>query len=42
MNDYIYELINPSDPVTFVGKDDTVAAMAVLFLGRGMFGQRYT
>lgn len=34
----IYEVINPSDPVTFTADDDNVAAIAVLVLGKGAFG----
>jgi hypothetical protein len=34
----IYELINPSDKVTFEGSDDMVAAISALLLGRGKYG----
>lgn len=32
-----YEVINPSDPVTFEAPDDVTAAAAVLILGRGAY-----
>lgn len=31
----IYEVVNPSDPVTFESDDPTVAKVATLLLGRG-------
>lgn len=31
----IYDLINPSDPVTFVAEDDATAYAVALYLGRG-------
>jgi len=34
----IYELINPSDPMTFTGNDDTVAAIAILVFSNGKYG----
>lgn len=34
----IYEIINPSDAVTFHAPDDTVARAVVLLIGRGMYG----
>lgn len=34
----LYEVINPSDAVTFEAESDDVAAIAVLFLGRGKYG----
>lgn len=34
----IYDLVNMSDAVTFVGDDDTLAGAAVLVLGRGRYG----
>lgn len=36
----IYEIINPSDPVTIEADDDKVAAAAVFFLGEGAYGVR--
>lgn len=34
----IFELINPSDAVTFIGDDITVAGVAIMVLGRGRYG----
>jgi hypothetical protein len=34
----IYEIDNPSDPYTMVAEDRAVAAVAVVFLGEGMWG----
>lgn len=36
----IYELINPSDAITFEGDDDTLAAVSALVIGNGKFGLR--
>lgn len=34
----IYEIINPSDPITIEHDDDKIAASAILYLGRGKLG----
>jgi hypothetical protein len=34
----LYEIVNPSDPVTFEAPSDEVAAAAVLSLGEGFYG----
>ena len=34
----IYDLSNPSDAVTFVGDDSTLAGVAALILGHGAYG----
>lgn len=34
----VYEIINPSDPITFECDDDDVARVAALVLGRGAYG----
>jgi hypothetical protein len=34
----LYEVNNPSDPISFECEDDTVAAVAGLFLGEGFYG----
>jgi hypothetical protein len=38
MNTLRFELINPSDPYTFTAPDLETAALAVVLLGRGMYG----
>ena len=35
-----YELINPSDPYTFIAKSHEVAALVVLLLGEGAYGAK--
>ena len=34
----LYELINPSDPVTFEAPDLKVAALVTIILGQGQYG----
>lgn len=34
----LFEIINPSDPITFEADDPDIAALAGLLLGRGRFG----
>lgn len=34
----IFNLVNPSDAITFIGEDVQIAQAAILLLGRGMYG----